>query len=83
MWASSSFPLSKRILGIVVTVVEGCVLTKCHLFPKGSREEALTCWRQLLREADENDSSSVRVSYVGMYRSPDADLSQRMRGNHL
>ncbi len=52
-------------------------------FPKGYREEALTCWRQLWREADENDSSSVRMLYADTYRGPEADLSQRTRGYHL
>ncbi len=58
---------------IIVTVVNENKVLTCEIFPRGYREEALVLWRQLHRDADENDTSSVRISYADEYRGPEAE----------
>ncbi len=59
---------------IIVTVVNENKVVICEIFPRGYQEEALVFWRQLHRDADENDTSSVRMAYADLYRGPEADL---------
>ena len=58
---------------IIVTVVNGNKVVTCEIFPRSYRDEALVLWRQLHRDADENDTASVRISYADEYRDPEAE----------
>ncbi len=65
--------MSKSAAGIVVTVVNENKVVTCEIFPRGYQEEALVFWRQLHRDADENETVSVRISYADLYRGPEAE----------